>query len=115
MAATSPRVLRLEFTSAFEMLDFVQVVSDYMSREIGLDDDSTHWVGVAVRERSLQGRGRVRSRESAKYRGSCRFVAGSGHELGSAKEGEVAAKPLRRRQANDRIGHTIARIAKSLR
>jgi len=50
MAATSPRVLRLEFTSAFEMLDFVQVVSDYMSRETGLDDDSTHWVGVAVRE-----------------------------------------------------------------
>jgi len=48
--ATSPRVLRLEFTSAFDMLDFVQVVSDHMSREIGLDDDSTHWVGVAVRE-----------------------------------------------------------------
>jgi len=50
MAATSPRVLRLEFTSAFDMLDFVQVVSDHMSREIGLDEDATHWVGVAVRE-----------------------------------------------------------------
>ena len=50
MVATSPRVLRLEFTSAFDMLDFVQVVSDHVSREIGLDDDSTHWVGVAVRE-----------------------------------------------------------------
>ena len=50
MAVTSPRVLQLEFTSAFEMLDFVQLVSDHMSRDIGLDDDATHWVGVAVRE-----------------------------------------------------------------
>src|SRR5262245_36214604 len=50
MAATSTRVLRLECTSAFDMLDFVQVVSDHMSREIGLDEDATHWVGVAVRE-----------------------------------------------------------------
>jgi serine/threonine-protein kinase RsbW len=32
------------------MLDFVQVVSDEMGRMIGLDDDSTHWVSVAVRE-----------------------------------------------------------------
>jgi serine/threonine-protein kinase RsbW len=32
------------------MLDFVQVVSDYIAREVGLDDDSLHWVGVAVRE-----------------------------------------------------------------
>jgi serine/threonine-protein kinase RsbW len=44
------RVLRLEFTSAFDMLDFVQVVSDHMSHDLGLDDDATHWVGVAVRE-----------------------------------------------------------------
>jgi len=50
MAVTPPRILRLEFTSAFEMLDFVQLVSDHMSRDIGLDDDTTHWVGVAVRE-----------------------------------------------------------------
>ncbi len=50
MAVTHQRVLRLEFTSAFDMLDFVQVVSDHMSRDIGLDDDATHWVGVAVRE-----------------------------------------------------------------
>ena len=50
MAVTSSRVLRLEFTGVFEMLDFVQLVSDHMSRDIGLDEDSTHWVGVAVRE-----------------------------------------------------------------
>jgi serine/threonine-protein kinase RsbW len=44
------RLVRLEFTSAFEMLDFVQVVNDHVGRSIGLDDDSVHWVGVAVRE-----------------------------------------------------------------
>ena len=50
MAATSPRVLRLEFTSVFDMLDFVQVVSDHVGRTVGLDDDTIHWVGVALRE-----------------------------------------------------------------
>jgi serine/threonine-protein kinase RsbW len=42
--------VHLEFTSAFEMLDFVQVVSDHMTRGVGLDEDSCHWVGVAIRE-----------------------------------------------------------------
>ena len=42
--------IRLEFTSRFEMLDFVQVVSDHVGRGIGLDDDAVHWVGVAIRE-----------------------------------------------------------------
>jgi serine/threonine-protein kinase RsbW len=42
--------VRLDFYSTFEMLDFVQVVSDQISRMVGLDDDSRHWVGVAVRE-----------------------------------------------------------------
>ena len=44
------RVVRLEFTSAFEMLDCVQVVNDHIGRSIGLDEDAVHWVGVAVRE-----------------------------------------------------------------
>lgn len=43
-------LVRLEFTSAFEMLDFVQVVSDHVGRSIGLDDEALHWIGVAVRE-----------------------------------------------------------------
>ena len=42
--------VHLEFTSAFEMLDFVQVVSEHMGRSVGLDEDARHWVGVAVRE-----------------------------------------------------------------
>src|SRR5207302_1659187 len=43
-------IIRLEFSSAFEMLDFVQIVSDHLSRSVGLDEDSLHWVGVSVRE-----------------------------------------------------------------
>jgi serine/threonine-protein kinase RsbW len=49
---TSPPrdVVRLEFCSAFDMLDFVQLVSDHLCRRIGFDEDSMHWVGVAIRE-----------------------------------------------------------------
>lgn len=47
---TSPEVVRLQFCSAFDMLDFVQVVSDHLARRVGLDEDAMHWVGVAVRE-----------------------------------------------------------------
>ena len=43
-------VVRLEFTSTFEMLDFVQVVSDHIGQTVGLDDDTQHYVGVAIRE-----------------------------------------------------------------
>jgi serine/threonine-protein kinase RsbW len=42
--------VRLDFHSTFDMLDFVQVVSDHVGRLSGLDDDALHWVGVAVRE-----------------------------------------------------------------
>ena len=48
--AADCRLIRLEFTSAFEMLDFVQVVNDHVGREVGFDEDAVHWVGVAVRE-----------------------------------------------------------------
>jgi serine/threonine-protein kinase RsbW len=44
------KTIRLEFGSAFEMLDIVQIMSDHIGRSLGLDDDSLHWVGVAVRE-----------------------------------------------------------------
>src|SRR5437667_6754281 len=50
MMPNDRRIVRLEFTSAFEMLDFVQVVSDHMTRTAGLDEDTRHWIGVAVRE-----------------------------------------------------------------
>jgi serine/threonine-protein kinase RsbW len=46
----NPQAVRLEFTSSVDMLDFVQVVSDHVGRTFGFDDDSIHWVGVAIRE-----------------------------------------------------------------
>lgn len=36
--------------SVFDMLDFVQILSDRMSQMAGLDEDAVHWVGVAIRE-----------------------------------------------------------------
>ena len=50
MTANGHQIVKLEFTSSFEMLDFVQVVCDHVSRGIGLDEDSSHWVSVAIRE-----------------------------------------------------------------
>ena len=50
MTPNGHQIVRLEFTSAFEMLDFVQVVSDHVSHSVGLDDDAAHWVSVAIRE-----------------------------------------------------------------
>jgi serine/threonine-protein kinase RsbW len=47
---THSHTIRIEFGSAFDMLDFVQVVSDYVGKMAGLDDDALHWVSVAVRE-----------------------------------------------------------------
>ena len=43
-------IVRLQIHSNFEMLDFVQVVSDRMGQLAGLDEDAVHWIGVAVRE-----------------------------------------------------------------
>ncbi len=50
MASKHPLSIRLEFTSTFEMVDFVETVGGHVSREIGLDDDSIHWVNVSIRE-----------------------------------------------------------------
>jgi serine/threonine-protein kinase RsbW len=44
------RLVQLEFTSAFDMLDFVQVVNDHIGRGVGFDEDAIHWIGVAIRE-----------------------------------------------------------------
>ena len=50
MTQIGHQLIRLEFSSAFEMLDFVQVVSDHLARRVGLDEDAMHWVSVAIRE-----------------------------------------------------------------
>jgi serine/threonine-protein kinase RsbW len=43
-------LVRLQFPSLFDMLDLVQVVSDRMGHLAAFDEDSIHWIGVAVRE-----------------------------------------------------------------
>ena len=50
MAHVNPTRIQLEFTSTFDMVDFVEVVASHVSRGIGLDDESIHWAGVAIRE-----------------------------------------------------------------
>ncbi len=50
MTPNGHHIVRLEFSSAFEMVDFVQVVSDHVSHSVGLDEDAAHWVSVAIRE-----------------------------------------------------------------
>lgn len=42
--------VHLDFRSTLDMLDLVQVVSDHVGRQAGLDEEALHWVGVAVRE-----------------------------------------------------------------
>ena len=43
-------LVRLQIPSLFDMVDLVQVLSDRMGQMAALDEDSIHWVGVAVRE-----------------------------------------------------------------
>jgi serine/threonine-protein kinase RsbW len=50
MAPTRPVTIRLDFTGAFEMVDFAEIVGSRMCHDIGLDDDATHWVMLAIRE-----------------------------------------------------------------
>jgi serine/threonine-protein kinase RsbW len=50
MSQNGARTLRLEIASAVEMLDLVQLVTDHVGHAAGLDDDSVHWFGMAVRE-----------------------------------------------------------------
>ena len=43
-------LVRLQIPSLFDMLDLVQVLSARMGQMAALDEDSIHWIGVAVRE-----------------------------------------------------------------
>lgn len=50
MVHTHPLNIRLEFTSSYDMLDMLQVLTDHVCKQVGLDEDALHWVSVAVRE-----------------------------------------------------------------
>ena len=49
MPAEEPQV-RISIGSRFEHIDLIQVVVDDALERLGLDDDSRHWVGIAIRE-----------------------------------------------------------------
>jgi len=49
MASEDPQV-RISIGSRFENIDLIQIVVDDALGRLGLDDDSRHWVGIAVRE-----------------------------------------------------------------
>lgn len=42
--------IRLQIPSNYELLDFIQIVCDRVGLLAALDEDSIHWIGVAVRE-----------------------------------------------------------------
>jgi serine/threonine-protein kinase RsbW len=48
--ALDGHLIRLEVPSSFDILDLVQLLSDRLSVLAGLDEDTIHWVSVAVRE-----------------------------------------------------------------
>ncbi len=50
MTSAARHAVRLQIASSFDLLDFVQLVSDRLGAMAGLDEDAVHWVGVAVRE-----------------------------------------------------------------
>jgi serine/threonine-protein kinase RsbW len=42
--------IEITITSRFENIELVQVIAEHICESVGLDDDSSHWVGMAVRE-----------------------------------------------------------------
>jgi serine/threonine-protein kinase RsbW len=50
MKSKDSRVVRLEIASRFEMLDMVQTVLTQISAILGFDEESVHYMSVAVRE-----------------------------------------------------------------
>jgi serine/threonine-protein kinase RsbW len=50
MASSRRTLVHLEFTSALEMVDFVQLVGDHVTRSMGLDEETVYWISLALRE-----------------------------------------------------------------
>lgn len=45
-----PRTVKLDVASRYEMLEMVQTVVTQLAAMVGFDDDSTHYMSVALRE-----------------------------------------------------------------
>jgi serine/threonine-protein kinase RsbW len=50
MKRTPPRTVRIDIASRFEMLEMVQTVLSHVTGMLRLDEDSAHYVSVAIRE-----------------------------------------------------------------
>ena len=50
MKRTQARTVRIDIASRFEMLEMVQTVLTHVTSMLHLDDDSAHYVSVAIRE-----------------------------------------------------------------
>lgn len=42
--------IEITISSRFENIELVQVIAEHLCENAGLDDDGSHWVGMAVRE-----------------------------------------------------------------
>jgi serine/threonine-protein kinase RsbW len=49
-STTNGSTIRLHFSSTFEMLDLVQVVTDHVGRLLKFEEDGLVWMEVAIRE-----------------------------------------------------------------
>lgn len=50
MTSSEAFVVRFEYGSSLEATDLIEDVGSQLGRDIGLDDEALHWVGVAIRE-----------------------------------------------------------------
>src|SRR6476660_2359089 len=102
MTQNGHQFIRLEFTSAFDMLDFVQVVSDHLARSVGLDEDALHWVSVAIRESVINAIKHGNKSDTAKHvfvefetdTGGVPELAIRVRDQGEGFEPEMVANPL---------------------
>jgi serine/threonine-protein kinase RsbW len=47
---TTASTIEVCIGSALEYLDLVQIITDCVTDSMGFDEDSTHWIGMSVRE-----------------------------------------------------------------
>jgi serine/threonine-protein kinase RsbW len=50
MTPVNGTTIQLQFSSAFDMLDMVQAVSEHVGRLLHFEDDALQWMEVAIRE-----------------------------------------------------------------
>ena len=72
MKASQTRTVRVDIASRFDLLEMVQTVLGHLTSLMGLDDDASHYVSVAIRESLVNAikhgnRGDARKRVSVEF------------------------------------------------